>query len=309
MLLMFLLMIFDDSFFFLLIISLSQTSLLHSHKQKYEHERYKRRIECQPKSKQTIKEMEEKKRQAGLSKPLLDPMNKGFCLLQKMMNNDNKKVEESLETKQSSSQPDLSDEKSNKRKTVEELVMERRPIDIEFRIGRQGLGHESNKRIKSKDSNRSLMMAKKEKNLEIKKDKFLRDCLEKSEKLLAKKDYFSLQKICYNLDQSNNIREPSIEEWYWPKSFLIALRAARKNIESDEDDDEEEMKQENQDDLKQENQDDDDEDDDNIDYQERLQKLSEYVRQKYFYCLWCGCCFESNNDLNDNCPGNNRQLH
>ncbi|OTF69374.1 hypothetical protein BLA29_010663, partial [Euroglyphus maynei] len=42
-------------------------------------------MECQPRSRQTIKALEEEKREAGLSKPLLDPENKGFRLLEKMM--------------------------------------------------------------------------------------------------------------------------------------------------------------------------------------------------------------------------------
>ncbi|KAH7640037.1 g patch domain-containing protein 11 [Dermatophagoides farinae] len=187
--------------------SSQKTSLLHSHKQKYEHERYKRRMECQPKSKQIIKAMEEEKRQAGLSKPLLDPENKGFRLLQKMMTKTNDKIGSSSSCDQ---------ETNLKRKTVEQLIMERRPIDIELRIGRKGLGHESsvrNKRLKSESINKD----NKRNFDQIDQDKFLR-------------------------------------------------------------------------------------------YQ-RLEQLDHYVRSEYFYCLWCGCRYDSNDDLIDNCPGNTRQLH
>ncbi|KAH9493382.1 G patch domain-containing protein 11 [Dermatophagoides farinae] len=271
--------------------SSQKTSLLHSHKQKYEHERYKRRMECQPKSKQIIKAMEEEKRQAGLSKPLLDPENKGFRLLQKMMTKTNDKIGSSSSCDQ---------ETNLKRKTVEQLIMERRPIDIELRIGRKGLGHESsvrNKRLKSESINKD----NKRNFDQIDQDKFLRYRVEKSEKLLAKKDYFSLQKICYNLDHQSNESitgsppPPPQEEWYWPKEFLAALRA--KN------DDEENEDEKNDDDE------DEDDDENEIDYQERLEQLDHYVRSEYFYCLWCGCRYDSNVDLIDNCPGNTRQLH
>ncbi|OTF69853.1 hypothetical protein BLA29_010326 [Euroglyphus maynei] len=161
--------------------------------------------------------------------------------------------------------------------------MERRPIDIEFRTGRQGLGHDSY--VKQKQHKRQKF----ESTINsMDPDKFLRYQMEKSEQLLARKDYYSLQKICYNLDQTEGMNEPDVE-WHWPKSFLRALRSAKIDQEDGE-------------------QSDDDEDDE-IDYQKQLQQLDDYVRKKYFYCIWCGCRYDCRENIEQNCPGNSRQLH
>ena len=37
--------------------------------------------------------------------------------------------------------------------------------------------------------------------------------------------------------------------------------------------------------------------------------LTNYARERYFYCCWCGCRFNDAQDLQDNCPGNDRDLH
>lgn len=36
---------------------------------------------------------------------------------------------------------------------------------------------------------------------------------------------------------------------------------------------------------------------------ERLHSCVSYLRQEYFYCLFCGCSFEDASDLSANCPG------
>ncbi|KAG9119705.1 hypothetical protein FRC07_005135 [Ceratobasidium sp. 392] len=43
--------------------------------------------------------------------------------------------------------------------------------------------------------------------------------------------------------------------------------------------------------------------------QERLAGLLEYLRSKYFYCFWCGANYDSQEDLEQNCPGIDEDDH
>jgi len=42
---------------------------------------------------------------------------------------------------------------------------------------------------------------------------------------------------------------------------------------------------------------------------ERLQRVLTYLRQKYFYCFWCGTRYDSQQDLDANCPGEEEDAH
>ena len=64
----------------------------------------------------------------------------------------------------------------------------------------------------------------------------------------------------------------------------------------------------------------DDEEDDNIndhdatdDVQSNkellLKKLTTYLREKHLYCIWCGQTFETSDELQNTCPGNEKDLH
>lgn len=41
----------------------------------------------------------------------------------------------------------------------------------------------------------------------------------------------------------------------------------------------------------------------------RLSCILEYLRQEYFYCMWCGCQYESSEDLSTECPGEEEDDH
>jgi hypothetical protein len=55
------------------------------------------------------------------------------------------------------------------------------------------------------------------------------------------------------------------------------------------------------------NEDDEEEDPPNSEFQ--LKKLTEYLRDKHLYCIWCGQTFETLDELENTCPGNERDLH
>ncbi|XP_029642886.1 G patch domain-containing protein 11 isoform X3 [Octopus sinensis] len=43
--------------------------------------------------------------------------------------------------------------------------------------------------------------------------------------------------------------------------------------------------------------------------EEKLEMVIDYLRNTYFYCLWCGATFDSIKDMDENCPGNCRSAH
>jgi hypothetical protein len=57
---------------------------------------------------------------------------------------------------------------------------------------------------------------------------------------------------------------------------------------------------------------DSDDDDDNIEpctMEDQLKTLTCYLREQHIYCIWCGQAFETINELENTCPGNERDLH
>ena len=40
-----------------------------------------------------------------------------------------------------------------------------------------------------------------------------------------------------------------------------------------------------------------------------LEKMIRYLRSTYFYCIYCGCAYEDEVDMNMNCPGWGRDVH
>ncbi|KAJ3310536.1 G patch domain-containing protein 11 [Boothiomyces sp. JEL0838] len=42
---------------------------------------------------------------------------------------------------------------------------------------------------------------------------------------------------------------------------------------------------------------------------EKVEIVNTYLREKYFYCLWCGCVYKDEADLERNCPGDERDDH
>lgn len=42
---------------------------------------------------------------------------------------------------------------------------------------------------------------------------------------------------------------------------------------------------------------------------EKLEMLTNYIRTAYNFCFWCGIRYEDQQDLNENCPGLNKDDH
>ena len=42
---------------------------------------------------------------------------------------------------------------------------------------------------------------------------------------------------------------------------------------------------------------------------DQLELLTDYLRRTHFYCIWCGCAYDDERDIRENCPGNTRDDH
>ncbi|XP_043255802.1 G patch domain-containing protein 11 [Colletes gigas] len=148
------------------------------------------------------------------------------------------------------------------------------PIGLEVKLNRHGLG----KGIKRKEmESKSSTVSDKLTNKNM-KDFRGRVAQKKAEQLL-KADLYKSQKVCEQLDMQLKIEKP-METWFWLPQDT-----------EDDSDSEEEIEEESLPDS------------------EQLIILTRYLREKHFYCIWCGVAFHDKDDLKNNCPGNTRDDH
>ncbi|CAL7944663.1 unnamed protein product [Xylocopa violacea] len=224
------------------------TSLIYRHADKRKLEIMKKKIEIEAKLKEnSIKHIEEEKREAGLSSAITSS-NKGFEMLMKM-----------------GYKPGQGIGKTESGRTE--------PIGLEVKLGRQGLGKEVKKKERKAKDN-SLNDKLDNKSVTNFRDRIAQ---RRAEQLL-KADLYKSQKVCQQLDVQNKIEEPR-ETWFW--------------LPQDDESDSESEK----------------EDDDSLPIDEKLEILTKYLREKHFYCIWCGVAFQNEDDVRDNCPGSTRNDH
>lgn len=167
------------------------------------------------------------------------------------------------------------------------------PIGIKLKEDRGGLGQASRKReTKPKTENTKLD------NLHV--TDFRGRLAEKKLEQMLKTDLYKSQKVCQQLDIEAGI-EKSVESWFW----LNDRETNEGKISEDEKGNivEEEGKEEEEEDKEEE------EEEDELTINEKLNILTKYLREKYFYCIWCGVLFDDEDDLRDNCPGCTRNDH
>lgn len=143
-----------------------------------------------------MKVLEMKNRDDALSKPI-DSQNKGFLLLQKMLN------KTQTTTNVDSNVPEMS-----------KLVSERLPIMFDIKSDRRGVGHVAKKRTADSNENKVVVDFEKIENNFL-QHKRLKNAFE-----ITRRDFLKCQKVCYNFDQNKQKLEPDFE-WYWPKCFLL----------------------------------------------------------------------------------------
>jgi len=149
---------------------------------------------------------------------------------------------------------------------------EKKPIQIQLKNDRKGLGFNVNKRMKSDDN-------------QININEFRERIAQKNYASLVKADLRKCQIACQRFDSDNGIEHPK-EQWFWPK------------VTNDNDDD-----NDNNDD------DDDDTDTDDTSDEEKLNILVNYLRDEYYWCVYCAIKFNDFHDMIDNCPNGTRDAH
>ncbi|RWS06890.1 Coiled-coil domain-containing protein 75-like protein [Dinothrombium tinctorium] len=107
---------------------------------------------------------------------------------------------------------------------------------------------------------------------------------------MIEKDLRDSQKICHHLDIENNISAPE-ESWFWP------LNANMTNTE---------VKDEVPDEIGKDLSDDES---NSLTTKEKLTLITLYLRNKYFYCIWCAVKYESVVQMESECPGDTRDAH
>ncbi|XP_011306516.1 G patch domain-containing protein 11 [Fopius arisanus] len=153
------------------------------------------------------------------------------------------------------------------------------PIPVDLKTNRLGLG-KSEKRKSTKSINPTAKLET------LKTEDFRNRISTKKSEQLTVGDLLKSQKVCEVLDVKENLSEPK-ETWFWP-----------------------EVKKENKSDEEVEAEEDDEEPEETVLLtSEKLEIITKYLRDKYFYCIWCGATYGNDEDLKDNCPGSTRDSH
>lgn len=157
------------------------------------------------------------------------------------------------------------------------------PIGVDVKNNRHGLGKAKLMKIK-KNTNPIANLEK------MNADEFRKRIADKKAEQVAAMDLRKSQKICEQLDLRCKIEKP-VENWFWcPKEKEDKNLEESENSEDDDDDD-------------------DDEDDETLENSEKLEILTKYLREKYFYCIWCGVAYDNDDDLRETCSGSTRTDH
>lgn len=157
------------------------------------------------------------------------------------------------------------------------------PMKIQIKMDRGGLGREEEirKRIAEREERRSKIKVYKEEETERLTQEFRERMRNKTFMRNLMGDLRKIQKVCQQLDTENDVTEP-MRPWFWY------------SVEKDEEEEEEEEEEEPKNELEPD---------------EQLNFILDYVRTKYLYCLWCGTRYDNVEDMDMNCPGTEKSDH
>ncbi|XP_014636600.1 PREDICTED: G patch domain-containing protein 11 isoform X1 [Ceratotherium simum simum] len=156
------------------------------------------------------------------------------------------------------------------------------PIPLNVKAGKSGLGHEALLKRKAEEKLESYRRKIHMKNQAEAKaaEQFRMRLKNKQDEVKLEGDLRRSQRACQQLDTQKNIQVPR-EVWYW-------LR-----LEEETEEEEEEEKEQDEDEYTSED----------LSVLEKLQILTNYLREEHLYCIWCGTAYEDKEDLSSNCPG------
>ncbi|OQR77502.1 coiled-coil domain-containing protein 75-like [Tropilaelaps mercedesae] len=221
--------------------------------------------------------IEEEQRNEGLSKPI-DPSNKGFALLSKMGFKPGMTLGAVTKTSASGSCYTSFDSSSNSLERLREPVLVKLKTD-----GRGGLGLATVKEEKAKQRlkahlGKALQMG----DGHVLADEFRKKKRSHFEIRTIRGDLAKSRRVCRLLDLEAGLTEAENKQ-FWPPTEPNADEdaTASKDGDSDEDAPEDEV---------------------------ILRDLTQHLRTRYYYCIWCGCRYCDEDDLAE-CPGDTREAH
>lgn len=191
------------------------------------------------------------------------------------------------------------------------------PLDLNFKTGRTGIGHETQAKEEQKDRVEAHLNQMKE--IVAKQEELLVDYRKRKRATIDVKqvsgDLRKMRKACQELDVQIGLDIPCVS-WYWPiykdrtgeihEESLSTKFPHRRYQQMVEEEESAKFVYANGKEAPSEFKIDDLNDDELADM---LNGLVEYLREKHFYCFWCGANFESKEELTEHCPGNTRELH
>ncbi|XP_018419077.1 PREDICTED: G patch domain-containing protein 11 isoform X2 [Nanorana parkeri] len=151
--------------------------------------------------------------------------------------------------------------------------------------GRSGIGHEEMKKRKAEENleNYRQKVHLRKQTEERAADDFRSRLRNKKEEHKVEGDLRKSQRACLHLDEQKGVSCPR-EPWYWP-----ATDPKEDDVETDEDEDEVEHEE--------------------LSTPDKLQILTSYLRDKHFYCIWCGTAYQDEEDIDSSCPGTTSEDH
>lgn len=163
------------------------------------------------------------------------------------------------------------------------------PVSINVKNNREGLGMESERKQRQEEMSqmRAKMMHKRQKVYHQQQSGFQQRMSEKFTEREFETDLAKSQRVCDELDGKANIEEP--KEWFFWPLYWLEKKSAKEEDEESEEPSDPVM--------------------DLYTPQEKLEMLTCYLRNTYFYCVWCGIHYKDEKDIKNNCPGNTRSDH
>ena len=159
------------------------------------------------------------------------------------------------------------------------------PISVKLKSNRGGLGKEAREKERKDRKKKAQLAALKarQKSGQILQEDFCFRMRNQFKYKTFTRDLYKSQKVCHTLDLNSNWDAPLID-YYWPEAVMNPLGEDEKQEEFYDEEIE-------------------------LSPEEKLISLTGYLREKYFYCVWCGVAFNDLEDLNNNCPGDTNELH
>lgn len=154
------------------------------------------------------------------------------------------------------------------------------PIPLSVKTGKSGIGHEAllKRKAEEKLENYRRKVHMKKQSEEKAAEQFRMRLKNKQDEMKLEGDLRRSQRACQQLDTQKSIQVPR-EAWYW-------LRPEEETEKEEE-----------------EEQDEDEYTSEDLSVLEKLQILTNYLREEHLYCIWCGTAYNDKEDLSSNCPG------